>query len=277
MNFNPFAFLLLLCFFLLQLNGFGQANKDSLKSGFFSSRENYDYKYSYHGKGKYYIHAEEVRKEVFDRYIRKCDSIQKMTGIRKNMAFETVPEVEVVSEMAFYPGNVTFWGSGLNFTLPINMLFKDEKAKPWLNGFSLNWKALFGSDNSADFYLHSNAVTTIMSRIPLGTTTESSGNSVGVDLLTLFSIFIPEGITYHIPISEQFRINTFLNPFGADYWKNSMNNFGGGTPALDFGIKPGYVTTNKFTLGVTFGYKMVYADSYDRGLYGGISIGLQLY
>jgi hypothetical protein len=271
-----FTALFLFTHLLLFNAAFSQSKPDTSKNSSKSRLEAYDYKYTYSGRGKYYLHGELVKKSDYDSYIKKCDSISKANGQNENIVLAAVPEVEVVSEIAIYGNNETFIGTGLNITLPLNLVFKNRK-KPFLRYLSFNWKVLLGNDNNSDFYLHTNGITTIMSRIPLGTPTESGGNSVGVDLLTLIALTIPEGVSYHIPLGDHLRITAFCNPLGGDYWKNSKFNYAGGTPTLDFGIKPGFVTSKKFTWGATLGYKSYYSDSENRGFYGGVSLGLQLY
>jgi hypothetical protein len=248
-----FAGLLLLLSILLSVSGFSQAKSEA-----------YDYKYVYHGKGMFYIHGEPVTKKDYDLYIHA------------NVLLATVPEVELVAEGALYGAQLGNISGGLNFRLPVTFFFKDSAGAAFKN-FNLNWKALAGITGSNTFYLHTNGESVIVAKVPLGASASTNGNSIGIDILTIFVLALPEGFGYTIPFKNHFRLNTFLNPLGGDYWKDSRTNYLRGASTMDIGIKPSYVMANKMTLGITLGYQMLYADGYSRGLDGGISLGWQLY
>lgn len=262
-------------FLLMNVNAYSQTKPDSTKINWKSPHENYDIKYTYHGKGIYYIHAEPVTRKDYAFYLRKCDSISIMNG-HPNITLSAVPEVELISEASYYRTGLGFVGGGINIRLPFNFFYKDS-APAYLKNFSLNWKELFGITSTNYFYFHTNGESTLISKIPLGNGQSSSGNSIGIGILTIVALVLPEGISYTTPLKNHWRINTFINPLGGDYWKDAKINYKTGASTLDFGIRPSFVTYTKMTLGFTLGYRINYADSYNRGLEGGISLGWQLY
>ena len=258
----------------MNVNGYSQTKSDSTKINWRGPHENYDYKYAYHGKGIYYIHGEPVTRGYYDFYIHKCDSVSTANG-HAVLLLSGVPEADIIAEGAYYGTNSGFISAGLSFTMPFGFFLKDSAAAHFKN-FSLNWKVLMGINGTDYFYFHTNGESAIIAKIPLGNGQSSNGNTIGIDILTIFVLTLPEGISYTIPF-KNWRLNTFINPLGGDYWKDAKINYKTGASTLDFGIKPGFVTHNKMTFGLSLGYRMIYADGYNRGFEGGLSLGWQLY
>lgn len=129
----------------------------------------------------------------------------------------------------------------------------------------LNYHLQFGTDQKGKFHMHSylggaGAVLLTVSALGDGSDTRSSLKYIGA----LVSLFVPEGVGYNVPFSENVLMTPYVNPLGYHIASNSAFS---GEAGLRFQFRMG-----KFNLAPYAGLEVLYAKNIPSGLGFGLEL-----
>ncbi len=175
---------------------------------------------------------------------------------QRDTLIRNTTEVSAIAELAAYEDNMNFIGYGFHMSFPVG------------EHLGLNYKFMLGNNSERSFFLHSNMGSYVS--VLLLTT---SGNVNNIGYLAVILLIVPEGVSFHIPITRNFRLTPFINPLGVDYWHDRYSSKDYTKGSFDIGIKPTFVMFDKVMVAPSLGYKLLYSKDHEKGIELGISIG----